>query len=264
MGDGAGKGGTRRGDGAGRPEMDGYEVCRQLKENPDTRNVPIIFVTAKGDYSDEEQGLNLGAVDYIVKPFYLPIVRARVRTQLALKRKTDMLESLASLDGLTGIPNRRRFDEMLLSEWKRSSRAGISLSLMMMDIDYFKPFNDRYGHGAGDECLKRVANALSEALNRPGDLVARYGGEEFSAILPDTELEGAHLLAQRFRQAVEGLNIPHASSKASERVTLSVGFVAGVPSMGGRAEDFLAAADRMLYEAKEEGRNRVKGSPAGE
>ncbi|MBF0284462.1 MAG: diguanylate cyclase [Magnetococcales bacterium] len=246
------------------PEMDGYEVCRRLKEDGETREIPVIFVTAKGDFADEERGLSLGAVDYVVKPFYLPIIRARVHTHMHLKLKTDMLESLASLDGLTNIPNRRRFDEALTLEWKRCSRSGTPLTVVMMDIDHFKAFNDRYGHGAGDLCLRQVAAALTEHLNRPGDMAARYGGEEFAAILPDTEQDGAQLIGERLRLAVESLAIPHGASNTSDRVTLSVGFASGVPSMSGRMEDFLAAADRMLYEAKEAGRNLVRGGAAGQ
>jgi diguanylate cyclase (GGDEF)-like protein len=242
------------------PGMDGYEVCRRLKESPVTKNVPVIFVTAKTDLVDEEQGLRLGAVDYIAKPFHLPIVIARIGNQISLKRKTDLLESLAMLDGLTSIPNRRRFDEALEAEWKRARRNGLPLALIMADVDYFKNFNDHYGHGAGDTCLKKVAAALVEAADRPADLVARYGGEEFVALLPETDLRGAKLFAERFRSGVESLQIPHQYSAASPWVTISIGCAFEFPARDEGAEGLLEAADRNLYVAKEAGRNRIHGS----
>jgi PleD family two-component response regulator len=146
------------------PTMDGYEVCRRLKEDPATKNVPVVFVTAKADIMDEEIGLKLGAVDYIAKPFHLPIIAARIHNHISLKLKSDLLESLAMLDGLTSIPNRRRFDEALHDEWLRARRAGQTISLIMADIDHFKRYNDHYGHGAGDICLIKVANALTHSV----------------------------------------------------------------------------------------------------
>lgn len=239
------------------PEMDGYEVCRHLREDSATSDIPVIFVTALGGVEDEERGLHLGAVDYITKPFQLPIVRARVRNHLKLKRYTDLLASLAMMDGLTNIANRRRFDEVLKRDWRRSCRTEKPLSLMMADLDYFKQYNDNYGHGAGDECLRAVANAFAIMVNRPDDLVARYGGEEFAAILPETDLEGAGHLAEEFRSTVEALAMPHAYSGISAFVTVSIG-VASTGHFGDQdPEDLLACADRMLYRAKTEGRNRV-------
>lgn len=239
------------------PEMDGYEVCRQMKQSPDTRNIPIIFVTAKTETADEELGLNLGAVDYIAKPFHLPIVSARVRNHINLKMKTDLLESQAMLDGLTNIPNRRRFDEIFEAEWRRSHRSGTPLSLIMTDIDFFKDFNDNYGHGVGDDCLKKVATTLAGSIERPSDLVARYGGEEFVALLPDTDAAGAHAIAERFRNQVESMHIPHAYSAASNYVTVSMGLATVTPDAEKSLVDFLRQADEMLYKAKETGRNRV-------
>ena len=239
------------------PDMDGYEVCRRLKQAPETKNVPVIFVTAKADAVDEEYGLSLGAVDYIAKPFHLPIVAARVRNHINLKIKTDLLESQAMLDGLTNIPNRRRFDETLESEWKRAQRSGMPLSLIMADIDFFKHYNDNYGHGVGDECLKKVAAALANSIDRPSDLVARYGGEEFMMILPGTDAAGARAIAERIRGNVESMRILHEHSDASNNVTVSVGVACVTPNTGMKQSELLKLADEMLYQAKESGRNRV-------
>lgn len=239
------------------PEMDGYEVCRRLKQAPETRNVPVIFITAKNEAIDEEHGLKLGAVDYIAKPFHLPIVVARVRNHINLKKKTDLLELQVMLDGLTEIHNRRRFDKALEIEWKRALRAGTLLSIVMADIDYFKLYNDNYGHGAGDICLKKVAATLASATKRPSDLVARYGGEEFVIILPETDAKGADVIAERFRSQVECLLIPHEYSLVSGHVTVSVGVACTTPNEGMTPADILAMADRKMYEAKESGRNRV-------
>ncbi len=239
------------------PGMDGYTVCRALKADNRTRNIPVIFITARCQLEDELQGLSLGAVDYITKPFQAPIVKARVRTHLDLKRKYDLLESLASLDGLTEIANRRRFDEALDKEWRRCLRFTLSLSLVMMDIDFFKPFNDHYGHTAGDDCLRRVARAIKGCLPRGGDLAARYGGEEFVGLLPDTELEGALNVAEKLRNAVDQLNIPHEHSSISDHVTMSLGVATTVPSASETSMILVKSADARLYEAKANGRNQV-------
>lgn len=241
------------------PGMDGYEVCRRLRENPATRHIPVIFVTAKGEVEDEEKGLNLGAVDYISKPFNIPVARARVRNHLSLKLKADLLESMAMIDGLTYIPNRRRFNEALVVEFRRAERDATPLSLIMADIDFFKQYNDHYGHGAGDLVLLEVATALSTVVSRPGDLVARYGGEEFAAILPGTDAAGARQLAEQFRAVVAAMGLPHAFSAAAPVITVSVGF-GTAPRLAGRGtSDLIACADQMLYQAKEQGRNQVQG-----
>ena len=239
------------------PDMDGYEVCRRLKQMPETKNVPVIFVTAKSDAVDEEYGLRLGAVDYIAKPFHLPIVSARVQNHINLKMKTDLLESQAMLDGLTNISNRRRFDETLESEWKRAQRSATPLSLIIADIDFFKRYNDNYGHGVGDVCLKKVAASLASSIDRPSDLVARYGGEEFVILLPGTEAAGAHAIAERFRSNVENMHIPHEYSDASKYVTVSIGLACAIPDAEIKPTGLLKLADEMLYQAKETGRNRV-------
>jgi len=240
------------------PDMDGYEVCRRLKDDPRTKDIPVIFITAKNAEDDETLGLELGAVDYITKPFSLAIVRARVRTHLELKRKSDMLEALSSRDCLTGMFNRRRFDEALETEWKRALRTHAPLSLLMMDIDYFKNYNDAYGHLSGDECLKAVAFAMSSTLRRPADFIARYGGEEFVAVLSDTDITGAVHIGECIRKAVEDSRIQHEHSLASECVTLSVGAATTVPRQEVSSLLLVEVADNALYDAKQAGRNRVK------
>lgn len=242
------------------PGIDGYEVCRRLKAEPRTSGIAIIFVTARDSANDEEFGLNLGAVDYIAKPFNQAIVRARVNTHMNLKRKTDLLEQYALLDGLTGIANRRHFDDVFEKETRRCLREDQPLSVIMMDIDHFKGFNDHYGHGAGDQCLQRVARALGGALARPADSLYRYGGEEFIALLPGTDADGAHEVAERLRATVEALAITHEYSSAAAVVTLSLG-TATQPPQGGSEIDreaLLKRADEALYAAKVAGRNRVE------
>ena len=239
------------------PGMDGYETCRRLKANERTRNIPVIFITAKSLEEDETRGLEVGAVDYITKPFSLPIVHARIKTHLELKRHRDLLENLSSHDGLTGIPNRRRFDEALDLEWRRSGREAYAISLIMIDIDHFKAYNDNYGHIAGDECLRRVADCLFTMVNRPGDLMARYGGEEFAGILPMTGLKDAARLAEKMLTAVGGLAIPHLYSPTCDRVTISLGVATACSGGGMKSVALVEGADDCLYRAKNDGRNRV-------
>ncbi len=238
------------------PDMDGYEVLRQWKANARTRDVPVIFVTGQGAASDQIHGLSAGAVDYITKPFEMPIVVARVETHLALKRKSDLLNYLVSIDPLTEIGNRRRFDDYLRLEWRRCQRNQQSLSIAMIDIDGFKKFNDTYGHAAGDECLRRVARQLAGAVRRGEDCVARYGGEEFGCVLPGTNLDGGIVVAETLRSGVDALAIPHRTSDVADHVTVSVG-VASAVADGEPVERLVDAADRELYEAKRRGRNRV-------
>ncbi len=240
------------------PGIDGYEVCKRLKANPDTADIPVIFVTAMNEVEDEAKGLELGAIDYISKPISPPIVCARIKNHLELKRHRDLLQNLSSIDGLTGIANRRRFDETLEIEWKRCTRSHSSISLLMIDLDYFKKFNDNYGHVVGDECLKKIAAALVASTHRIGDLVARYGGEEFCVVLPETDQAGAITVAETMQTNVHALNITHAFSKCSDRVTVSIGVGSMIPDAYCESEALVLAADRMLYEAKQEGRNRVR------
>ena len=239
------------------PEMDGYEVCRRLKDVPEIKDVPVIFLTATSDVVDEKYGLRLGALDYIAKPFNIPVATARVQNYINLKIRTDLLESQAMLDGLTCIPNRRRFEEGLEREWRRAQRSGTPLSLIIADIDFFKQYNDHYGHGVGDVCLKRVATALIESSDRPSDLAVRYGGEKFAAILPETDLEGARTFAERFRALVEFMDIPHEHSSISSHVTVSVGLACRIPDAETTPTGLLGYADEMLSQAKKMGRNMV-------
>ncbi|MFO7731043.1 MAG: diguanylate cyclase [Spirochaetia bacterium] len=239
------------------PEMDGYEVCRRLKNEPLTKDLPVIFVTARDDAEDEEYGLNLGAVDYVTKPFNQAILKARVRNHVNMKVKNDLLEELAAMDGLTRIPNRRSFDVTLQKERDRAAREKVPLTLILMDIDYFKAYNDNYGHGKGDTCLESVAKALTACTSRPADIVARYGGEEFAAILPNTDSEGGITKAEEFRKSIEELEIVHEHSEISDHLTISVGVLTRIPETNDSPEELNRRVDEALYRSKKEGRNRV-------
>ncbi len=239
------------------PGMDGYEVCIQLKADAATRDIPVIFVTARDDELAETRGLASGAVDFIAKPINPAVVRARVKTHLTLKAQSDLLRELAFSDGLTGVANRRHFDTRFASEWRRSLRSRTPLTLMLVDVDFFKRYNDVYGHQAGDDCLRIVAGCIAASLRRPGDLLARYGGEEFACLLPETGTAGAGMLAQALEAAVRGLALPHPGSGATGVVTVSVGVAVKGPEAAGKAEHLLALADTKLYEAKAGGRARI-------
>ncbi|WP_240776363.1 diguanylate cyclase [Nitrincola alkalilacustris] len=247
------------------PDIDGFAVCKQLKEDPRLQDIPVIFVTALSEVEDETKGLDLGAVDYITKPVSPPIVRARVRNHLQLKYQRDLLRRIALLDGLTGIANRRHFDDVYEREWRRAQRQGTSLSLVLADIDFFKGYNDHYGHQAGDACLRNVARGVCEQIHRPADLAARFGGEEFICMLPDTPTEGAEEVAERIREAVEALALPHAASAIAPHVTLSLGVATALEPVTTSAEALLKLADEQLYTAKKAGRNQVRTAilPAG-
>ena len=238
------------------PDMDGYRVCRVLKDNNRTSYIPVIFITAMDDVSDETKGFDLGAVDYISKPFHPDVVKARVRNHMNLKIKSDLLENMSHLDGLTQIANRRHLDETLQSEVKRHKRSEKPLGVVMLDIDFFKPFNDHYGHGKGDECLIKVVQALQSTLKRPSDILARYGGEEFVVLLPETDSEGTKRVAEQLRLAVEQLRYPHEHSKIADHVTVSLGCFSDRLDHQS-PEELLKRADEALYEAKAAGRNRV-------
>lgn len=239
------------------PEMDGYEVCRRLKNDPNTVDCAVIFVTAHTTPEYEVRALEAGAVDFIGKPFNPPVVRARVHTQLTMRLQAEMLQQLARRDGLTGLYNRRYFDEVIESEWRRHQRKASSLGLAMIDIDHFKDFNDHYGHLEGDACLQQVATTLLTNTRRPGEMVARYGGEEFVAVLPslgnDDLVKYGDWLLQKIRQ----LAIPHAHSHVAEIVTISIGMASLVPEASGKHIDLIALADYALYRAKATGRNRL-------
>lgn len=253
------------------PGMDGFETCRYLKDNPNTHNIPVIFMTALSDTLNKVKAFKLGAVDYITKPFQQEEVLARVNTHLtirylqkeletqkeALQQLNQELERLATLDSLTKLANRRRLDEYLQREWRRALREQIPLSLILCDIDYFKPYNDTYGHQAGDDCLQQVAEAINHAASRPGDLAARYGGEEFTVILPNTPGEGAMRVAYLIQNHLQSLKLIHPNSEVNPYVTLSMGVSSTIPTTTGSPDTLIQMADRALYEAKEQGRNRI-------
>ncbi|WP_374583580.1 diguanylate cyclase domain-containing protein [Pseudoduganella sp.] len=241
------------------PGMDGYEVCAALHAATELRDIPIIFVTALTTPEDETRALEAGAVDFITKPFNVAVVRARVRTHLTLKRQSDALRELTLTDALTGVANRRCFNDAMENEWRRCARGHSQLSVIMIDIDHFKLYNDAYGHQAGDACLKQVAHAMLQCAGRPPDLVARYGGEEFVVLLPQVGAEGAETVAQRILESVAELAIPHRMSPVSDYVSVSLGvaiIMPGETSDAGDAALLVCSADQALYRAKESGRNR--------
>jgi diguanylate cyclase (GGDEF)-like protein len=244
--------------------MDGFEVCRRLKADDATRDIPVIFVTAQNDDAAETCGLDAGAVDFISKPINPKIVRARVRTHLTLKAQADLLRVWVYTDGLTGVHNRRYFDERLAVEWSRAVRHGSALSVVLLDVDYFKRYNDCHGHLAGDECLRRLATALKACVRRPSDLIARYGGEEFVCLLPDTDLAGAMTVAEELSQLLVVQQIAHADSTVAKFVTVSLGVCSKSAAQGaeptGGAEALMREADAQLYLAKARGRHQACGA----
>jgi diguanylate cyclase (GGDEF)-like protein len=238
------------------PDMDGYETLKRLKASTETADIPVVFLTAKTETEDEFMGLELGAIDYISKPIIPQIAKVRIHNRLLLKNR-DQLTNLSMIDGLTGIANCRRFDDYLDQEFRRGARNDYPVSLAMLDIDEFKPYNDTYGHQTGDECLKAVAAEIKGHSRRPSDLVARYGGEEFAVILPDTPLGAAEMLAEKIRAGVEALHIAHESAAAVPWVAVSIGLACTEDAGAAGLKDLIEFADQRLYPAKETGRNRV-------
>ncbi len=248
------------------PGVDGYEVCRRLKEGPETRDIPVLFVTSRDTDQDEEYGLSMGAIDYVKKPFSIPVIRVKIRNHLELKRYRDLLQDLSMLDGMTGIPNRRHFDEILQREYNRAVRTARPLSVLFIDIDHFKAYNDELGHLAGDQCLQEVASTLGGELRRPGDFLARWGGEEFACVLPETDTSGAYNVAQRMRRAVLGLDIRYGNEPDSQQISISVGTATLTPedTVHPGVLGLFSRADEALYLAKENGRNRVEVGQPGD
>lgn len=238
------------------PGMDGFEVCRRLQASEWGRGVPIIFVTGHSDPAQETQGLELGAMDFISKPINPSVLRARARTQLLLKSQSDVLRDMVFRDGLTGVSNRRYFDQQLELEWARATRHASPLSLLILDVDSFKRYNDHYGHQAGDQVLREIGTVLKSGLKRSTDIVARYGGEEFVCLLPDTPHEQARQLAEDIEQRVRLRALPHEASDVCPVITVSVGVATGEGRQG-QAQDLLSLADQQLYQAKRNGRARV-------
>jgi diguanylate cyclase (GGDEF)-like protein len=239
------------------PGLDGYAVCAALREAAETRDIPVIFITALKTPEDETRALAAGAADFISKPVNAAVVRARVRTQLTVKRQADALRALSLTDGLTGVANRRAFDERLDAEWRRCARAGLPMALILADIDHFKRYNDHYGHQAGDSCLAQAAAAMRRSAGRPQDLVARYGGEEFAILLPQLTAAGAERVAAKLQAEMEALAIPHALAQGAV-LTLSMGVAEMVPHDAATPADLVQAADTLLYEAKAAGRARYR------
>jgi diguanylate cyclase (GGDEF)-like protein len=238
------------------PDTDGFEVCRQVKAHAELVDTPLLFVTSHTDAQLEARALTAGAIDVIHKPVNPDIVRARVSNYIALKQQGDLLRRLGTVDGLTAVPNRRALDAALEREWSRSGRSGEPLALMVCDIDHFKGYNDTFGHVAGDECLRRVAQELASHARRSPDLAARFGGEEFVLLLPECASAGARAIGEGVLRGVSALNIPHPASSAAPHVTVSVGLALRHASHRG-PQDLLQAADEALYRAKRSGRNRL-------
>jgi diguanylate cyclase (GGDEF)-like protein len=241
------------------PGMDGYALCKALLAAPETAGIPVIFVTALTSPEDETRALDAGAADFISKPVNAAVVRARVRTQLTVKRQRDALRALILLDALTGAANRRAFDERLAAEWRRCGRNGLPVALILVDIDHFKLYNDHYGHQAGDNTLMQVAGAMRRAAGRTQDLVARYGGEEFAILLPQLDARGAAGVARRLQSELEAMAIPHAASPTAPSLTLSMGIACMTPGENSMPADLIQVADALLYEAKAQGRNQYRG-----
>lgn len=274
------------------PDMDGYEVCLQLKADKITAEIPVIFMSALDELPDKVKAFTIGGVDYITKPFQVEEVLVRVKTQMMLRQQQQQLQAqnyqlqqeiqrrqeiesalqrsqielqqanaelyrIANLDGLTHVANRRRFDEYIIQQWQRLSLVQQPLSLIICDVDYFKPYNDHYGHQMGDDCLRNIAKALEKNVRGPADLAARYGGEEFVILLPETDLKGAIMVAEKLSEAVKKLQIPHLYSQVSEIVTLSFGVSSQIPQLTESPCQLIDLADRALYQSKQQGRDRV-------
>jgi diguanylate cyclase (GGDEF)-like protein len=241
------------------PGMDGYQLCARLKDDAATRDIPVVFVTAVSEVMDAARGFAAGAVDFITKPIHPPMVKARVALHLELKRKYELLEAYAFIDALTEVSNRRRCDQALADEWSRARRARRPLSLVYFDVDHFKAYNDRYGHGEGDDCLRRLAATAAATLTRSGDFIGRYGGEEFIVLLPYTEHAHALEVARQISAAIDALAIPHAAAPTAAHVTVSMGVVTVDPYLRLKLRDITDAADRALYVAKHGGRHCIEG-----
>ncbi|MDR3515284.1 MAG: diguanylate cyclase [Azospirillaceae bacterium] len=242
------------------PTQDGYDVCARLKQRNDTADIPVIFVTAQADVTAELRGFELGAMDYITKPISPPVLRARVRNHIELKRARDQLTRLATTDGLTGLANRRHFDDTLRTAYHRLVRSNGLLSLVMADVDHFKSFNDTYGHPAGDYGLWSIGHAILGAIERSTDLGARYGGEEFACILPNTDTAGAMVVARKLQQAIAALAIPHKRSPVVPYLTISLGVATVRCTIASTPSTLLTLADQQLYRAKAAGRNCIAGN----
>ena len=239
------------------PGLDGYEVCSRLKSDRLLADVPVIFTTGLDDQDAEVRGLSLGAIDYVTKPINPIVLRARVSNHIELKRLRDQLAQMAVTDALTGLSNRRQLEVILTAEISRLAPTGAWLSVIMLDIDFFKLFNDTYGHPEGDRCIAMVAAALTRAVHKVSGMTARYGGEEFACVLPGADPEKALATAKEIQLQIQSLNIPHPGSAVSSTVTVSIGIASARthPDMGGSL--WLQHADHQLYTSKKCGRNTI-------
>ncbi|WP_018123724.1 GGDEF domain-containing response regulator [Desulfovibrio oxyclinae] len=256
------------------PGVDGIQATRLLKADPATEDIPIIVVTGVEDEMRLQAAFSAGANDYIQKPVSRVELQARVRSALKLREEMQMrharekeleelnakLRKISSIDGLTGVGNRRWFDERFEQEWKRARRDRMPLSLLLIDIDNFKQFNDSQGHIQGDQCLRRVAAILQESTRRAADMVARYGGEEFVVVLPNTDSTGAKDVAEMIMKQLEGECIEHPDSPAAKYVTVSIGLATATPDGSTGGESLIEAADNALYQAKDKGKNRIESA----
>jgi len=238
------------------PEMDGYEVLDALRKSDNTREIPVIFITSLSHRNNEEKGLTLGARDYITKPFKSTIVKLRTQHQIQIVNQLRTIKRLSLLDTLTEIANRRSFDDRLRTEWARAIRESASISLLLIDVDHFKNYNDTYGHQQGDVALQTVAQIFMQMFKRPGDFLARWGGEEFAALLSNTDMHGGLMLGEEIRAGIEDAVICCADGTSS-KVTVSIGVNAQVPTQASSVDTFISCADKALYAAKSAGRNRV-------
>lgn len=245
------------------PDMDGLEVCKRLKNNSRTASIPVIFVTASSTPEGEDACWDAGCVDFVTKPINPSTLRRRVQAQLTLKFQADELRQMAYVDGLTGISNRRTLEELLAREWQRSRRNKQKVTALMIDVDNFKRFNDLYGHLAGDDCLRQIAEVMRVICRRSYDIVGRYGGEEFCCVLPEATPNYALQVAERILTSVYSLQIPHQGNDGKEFVTVSIGVASLLPDGLRNASDLLAKADGELYAAKLAGRNCAMGGKEG-
>ena len=239
------------------PGLDGYEVCLRLKNDRLLADVPVIFTTGLDDQEAEVRGLSLGAIDYVTKPINPVVLRARVSNHIELKRLRDQLAQMAVTDALTGLSNRRQLEVILAGEISRLAPAGAWLSVIMLDIDFFKLFNDTYGHPEGDRCIAMVAAALNRAVHKVSGMTARYGGEEFVCVLPGADPETALATAHEIQFQIQSLNIPHQSSEVSTNVTVSMGIASARTHPGMSGSLWLQQADHQLYTSKKSGRNQI-------
>jgi len=238
------------------PEMDGFEVIKSLKSSEKTRSIPVIFITGLNNTEAEEKGFILGAADYITKPFSSAIVKLRVRNQIQLSNQFKLIKILSMTDELTGLFNRRGFDSRMNLEWARAKREQASLSIILLDLDDFKNYNDVYGHLQGDKALATVAKVLTQSIKRAIDFAARWGGEEFIALLPDTGVSGALSVAEKIRQNIEDTQIPCDDGDITN-VTMSLGVNTYIPRQEISIQEFIDGADQALYAAKKTGKNKV-------